>query len=40
MKEVQKVREQLNNTVSSIAAHVDTLSDEIKLQSSNISDDI
>jgi hypothetical protein len=40
VKEVQEVRDNLTNTVSSITARVDTLSEEMKLQHAKISDDI
>lgn len=39
-KEVQTARDQLSETVSNIAARVDTLSEEIKHQNSKISDEI
>ncbi len=39
-REVQEVRDQLSHTVSSLTARVDTLSEEIKIQNANLSDEI
>lgn len=39
-KEVQAARDQLSETVSSLTARVDTLSEELKLQNNKLSDEI